>query len=186
MRPVDLTTSRLVLDQPRLEDADRITEYCNDETFERFMATPWPYELKDAVAFVQIFVHSGWAEAKDFNWAMRRDGEFLGMLGVRKLGDGVGNIGYWLGAPHRGHGYAPEAVDAVLDWVFGADVGVERVHWEAVVGNTASLRIARSRGFRYTGEETKPVPARGGREETVWTAELARGARREPRGGWPL
>ena len=52
MRPVTLRTARLTLDEPRLADAELVTEYCQDPLFERYLTTPWPYTRADADAFL--------------------------------------------------------------------------------------------------------------------------------------
>ncbi len=184
MIPVELRTERLVLDQPRPEDVDRIAEYCADPIFERFMLTPWPYERQHALAFVTDHVPGGWREDREYTWALRRDGELLGVVGMRRVDEREGSIGYWIGAPFRRRGYMGEAVDAAIDWVF--DAGFDAIAWEAVVGNEASRAVARSRGFRYTGRGPSRVGSRGDAPPPEsWHAVLRRDEPRVPQPGWP-
>src|SRR5690606_16612893 len=116
MDPFELRAGPLTLDQPGEGDVDRITEYCQDPLFERFLTIPWPYERQHAEHFVTVFVPNGWASGDELTWALRTGGEFLGVVGLRRSG----MIGYWLGAPHRGHGHMARAVNAVIDWSFEA------------------------------------------------------------------
>ena len=185
MRPVPLRTERLVLDQPGPADVDLIAEYCRDPLFERYLPTPWPYRREHAVGFVEEFVPSGWAADRECTWAIRSDAEFLGVLGL-SLGSHRerGTIGFWLGAPHRGFGYLPEAARAVIDWAFASEL-VDSVAWEAVIPNRSSLSVARGLGFSYTGEGPAEVAGRDVSTPLSWHAELSRGDDRALKPGWP-
>ena len=180
MIPVVLRTARLVLDAPREDDVDRIAEYCRDPQFERYMATPWPYRRSDALHFVLRVVPAGWGSGSEETWAIRRDGALLGMISARTE---HADVGYWVGAPHRGRGYLGEALAAVLDHRFATGQAV--VHWECVIGNLASARAARRAGFRYTGEAPSAVTFRDGSHPAAWHGELGRGDGRGPKPGWP-
>ena len=106
-------------------------------------------------------------------------GDLLGVIGYRT---GPSDIGYWLGTPHRGFGYMPEAVTAVTAWLFGT--GVTRITWECVVGNSPSAIVARRTGFRYSGER----PSTGTHEGVhvpSWHGVLYRDDTGEVHGGWP-
>jgi RimJ/RimL family protein N-acetyltransferase len=182
MIPVVLRTGRLVLDQPGEPDVPLITEYCQDPLFERYTATPWPYDEHHARSFVTDTVPRDRATGSAATWAIRStaDWPILGMIGYRaKLSD----LGFWLGSPHRGTGYMTEAVGAVLDWAFGR--GVERVAWECVRGNLASASVARRSGFRFTGEAAANVPARDGTRPPAWHGEIRSGQDRSEKPGWP-
>ena len=180
--PVELRGARLVLSAPTPSDIPAVTEYCQDPVFEHVMPLPWPYRRSDAEFFVNEHVPRGWADDTEYTWALRRtvDAPLLGVVGWRAASS---DLGYWLGAPHRGQGLMPEAVTLVVDWLF--DHGVERVGWECVIGNSASLSVARSVGFRFTGEAPTGVPARDGSLPPAWHAELAANDTRAPKPGWP-
>ncbi len=180
MKPVTLTTERLVLDQPTTADRGLIVEYCRDRVFEHFMVTPWPYEPEHADFFLDQVVRPGWETDTEYTWALRRDGEFLGVVGYRFQ---AGDVGYWLGAPHRGNGYMTEAVRAVCDWLFAR--GVESIAWECIVGNVSSASAVRKAGFRFLGEAPSVVQDRNGNYPPAWHAELRAGDPAAPRPGWP-
>lgn len=180
MEPVTLTTRRLRLDQPTLDDVDLVTEYCRDPIFERYMVTPWPYERSDAETFIGSLVPEWWSVESEFTWAIRLGVELIGVVGYRPAGK---DIGFWLGAPHRGNGYMPEAVDAVLDWVFAR--GGDMVLWECIPGNAASAAVARKSGFTFIGEGTSTFTDRNVGHPTVWQGRITATDRREPTSGWP-
>lgn len=187
MLPVPLRTPRLVLDQPSSGDIDRIAEYCRDPLFERYLTTPWPYERAHAAGFVHTFVPDGWRDETEFTWAVRHpERGFLGVVGITlaRPGRPHGMLGYWLGAPHRGKGFLPEAGAAAIDGVFSLGV-LDRIEWEAVIPNRASLAAARKLGFGYLGVRDAAVAARDGSSPRSWYAELRASDDRSEKPGWP-
>ena len=188
MRPVELRSERLVLSIPSGDaDIDAIAHYCQDPLFERYLTTPWPYTRADAREFVERFVPQRWADDSEYGWAIRSEqGALLGMIGWRTRGD----LGFWMGAEHRGNGYMVEALAAVVEWVFAEPVvdghAVERIDWETLPGNYASARVARAAGFHYTGLAPVVIPARDGSFPDSWHGMLLRDDDRDIKDGWPL
>jgi RimJ/RimL family protein N-acetyltransferase len=180
VKPVTLVTDRLVLDQPTVADVDITTEYCQDPLFERFMVTPWPYSRADAVGFFVDYVPRAWERNNEYTWALRRDNEFLGVIGFRPAGN---DVGYWIGAPHRGYGYMTEAMGAVLDWLFAQ--GYDDILWECFAGNAGSASVARKNGFTFTGDSESNLSARDGSHPQALHAVLKAEDSRDPKPGWP-
>jgi RimJ/RimL family protein N-acetyltransferase len=181
VKPFTLKTARLVLDEPTSEDVPLMTTYCQDPIFKEFLPTPWPYQREDAVTFIESVVPARWADDSECSWAVRVDGEFAGMLGFRT---GNRDLGFWLGAPHRGHGYMAEAVSALLDWAFASSN--RDVLWECYLGNLASAGVARRAGFSFRGEGTALVPARDGTYPMAWKGTISATDSRDPKPGWPI
>ncbi len=183
MEPVTLTTQRLVLEPPVVDDIDTIVELCQDPLFERFLTIPWPYRREHAEFFLDRIVAPGWEQGAELAWALRPapGGRLLGVIGWRAQRS---DLGFWLGAPHRGNGYMTEAAGAVIDWLF-ASLPVDRIAWECIVGNAASVSVARKLGFAYTGERPADVVARDGTRPPAWHAVLHRGDGRRRTLDWP-
>ena len=181
MIPVALSTRRLVLDQPGAADVDLVARYCTDPLFERYLTTPWPYTREDAVGFIESYIPAGWESDSEYTWALRVDEAFAGVIAVRAARS---DVGFWLGAPFRGHSYMAEALDAVSTFWFG--LGRDELRWECLVGNLASAATARSAGFRYTGEAPADVVARDGSRPPAWHGILRSSDSRDPKPGWPL
>ena len=70
-------------------------------------------------------------------------------------------IGYWLGTPHWGKGYATEAVQALIDTLFTL-LEIPAIEADTRVINPASRRVLEKSGFRQEGSFLKSLPARGG------------------------
>ena len=182
MMSVVLRTPRLVLDLPVESDKEIIVASCQDPLFERYLTVPWPYEPSHADFFINDLVANGWASGVELTWALRGQpgGPLLGVIGWRRE---ASDVGYWIGAAHRGKGYMTEALIAVADYVFETQ-GVDAIAWECVIGNTASLAVARAAGFRYTGEAPTHVAFRDGSHPEAWHGALTADDRdRKP--GWP-
>ncbi|PXA70082.1 GNAT family N-acetyltransferase [Cryobacterium arcticum] len=206
MRPVELSSPLLRLDQPRPEDADLVFEYCQDPLFKGYLAAmPWPYRPEDATGFISGHVPSGWADDNEYTWALRAPvapaavpgvpgatrSPLLGVISLslpprRAAGTGArtGSIGFWLGAPHRGQGLMVEAERLVLDWAFAGGL-LDAVHWECVAGNLGSARAARKAGFSFTTEAPARPAYRDGSHPMSWHGILHAADDRTPRPGWP-
>jgi RimJ/RimL family protein N-acetyltransferase len=181
MKPVVLETPRLRLDQPTIADRERIVEYCRDPLFESMLTTPWPYELEHAHYFIATHVPVGWAEQREYTWAIR-EGTGSPIAGIISFRTATHDIGFWLGAPHRGDGWMTEAAAAVVDWLFAS--GIRRIEWEAVPGNRQSAAVARKLGFSFTGTGPSLHPGRDGLPTTTWHATLGPADPRTPRPDW--
>src|SRR5712675_199725 len=143
-----LETERLVLRAPRLEDANAIATLADDRRIaENTLRIPHPYTLPDARAFLTS------ANATDDETVFAitgRAGTVLGACGIAKLDGKQPEIGYWLGVPFWGKGYATEAARAVIDHAFG-DLGYDLLLGGARVSNPASRRVLEKCGFQWTG-----------------------------------
>lgn len=184
MQPFVLNAKRLLLDQPRLADVPQLVAHCRDPLFVRFLTTPWPYEPEHAEWFILEYVAGGWARNEEWTWAIRA-AEGSPLMGVVSVRIGNGNVGYWLGAPHRGNGFMVEALTVVIDSVFEL-TGLTAVTWACVVGNDASASVARGAGFAFTGLDPGRNVGRPGATQGAWTAELRREDDRSPKPGWPV
>ena len=78
-----------------------------------------------------------------------RGGEMIGGIGLGRDGDEVG-LGYWIVKQHRGHGYGPEAITAVL--TMARTLGHKRVIASHSPESPSSGLILESVGFRPTTE----------------------------------
>jgi RimJ/RimL family protein N-acetyltransferase len=143
-----LKTERLVLRAPRARDAKAITGLVNDHRIaENTARIPHPYTLADAHDFL---AHSNRDPAAPSFLIALADGTIIGSCGLGVSRDGEPELGYWIGVPHWGRGYATEAARALIDHAFGA-LGCERLTGRARVSNPASRRVLEKCGFQWTG-----------------------------------
>ncbi|WP_221585896.1 GNAT family N-acetyltransferase [Microbacterium sp. G2-8] len=147
--PVPLRTPRLFLTVPGPDDVDAIFDACQDPLIQKYTTVPSPYTRDDAETFVGL-VADWWDSGAEHVWAMRAGDELVGMVGLHRIKDGAAELGYWTAPAGRGQGYTTEAARAVVEFAFGP-MRLERLEWHAVVGNTASARVAQKLGFQLEG-----------------------------------
>jgi RimJ/RimL family protein N-acetyltransferase len=141
-----LETERLILRAPRRGDVKAIASLLDDRRIAANTARiPHPYSASDAEQFVAS--------------ANRQDGEatFMIFCGDKLIGgcgidphEDAPEIGYWLGVAYWGHGYATEAVRALVDYAFG-ELCHETLAAGARVTNPASRRVLEKCAFQWTG-----------------------------------
>ena len=166
-------TRRLALRSPQAQDAIRLAVLANDAAIARMtLRMPHPYSVEDAEGFVLAVAGQDPARARTFLIEHEDHGP-VGVLGIFEDGDVAPEVGYWIGRPYWGRGYATEALDAAVVWASRA--------WKRralVAGhfddNPASGRVLEKAGFLYTGEVRKGFSrARGQDARTrrmVWLA----------------
>ena len=89
-------------------------------------------------------------------------------------------VGYWLGQPYWGRGYAREAVAALLDYGFRT-LGLKSVRAYTDPANTASQKVLLSCGLAYLGDIDLPRQTRNGAHRAplfhITAAEASTGPR---------
>jgi RimJ/RimL family protein N-acetyltransferase len=107
-----------------------------------------PYTERDARAFLEL------AEDPDKLWltmTLRPDSRQIGGIGLRIDHDQQhAELGYWLGVPFWGQGYATEAAREMLRYGF-EDLGMHRIYASHFKHNPASGHVLKKIGMRYEG-----------------------------------
>ncbi|HLT69123.1 MAG TPA: GNAT family N-acetyltransferase [Acidimicrobiales bacterium] len=78
----------------------------------------------------------------------------LGEVGLRNVDRARrrAEVGWWVGAPHRGRGLATAAVRLLVGWALSDAAGLVQVWARTDPANDASARVAARAGFRRLGE----------------------------------
>jgi RimJ/RimL family protein N-acetyltransferase len=146
--PAVLASERLVLRAPRPADAKVIARLINDRRIaENTARIPHPYELADARAFL---AQSNRSPGEPSFLIALADGTVIGGCGIAAANGRDPELGYWIGVPHWGRGYATEAARALIDHAF-EELGCERLSSRARVSNPGSRRVLEKCGFQWTG-----------------------------------
>ena len=190
-----LRTDRLALGPVTIADTDRVYEFCQDAELQACVPVPAPYKRSDAEFFTGTYATDAATSTKFSLWAIRlNDGPapqagprpLVGVIELRFAPVGSAEVGFWLGAEHRGQGLMTEALRTVADFAFDREgLALTRLHWECVVGNVASAIVAQRNGFHFEGVTRGGLVHRDRRVD-AWTATLLRDDAREPAPGWPL
>jgi len=149
-------TPLLVLETERL----RLRPYCEADIAELLpligarevaattLRIPHPYTEQDARAFLALAQEPGriWLAI-----TLRSDDRQIGGIGlVVDEQHQHAELGYWLGVPHWGQGYATEAAREMLRYGF-EDLRLHRIFATHFKHNPASGRVLRKLGMRHEG-----------------------------------
>jgi RimJ/RimL family protein N-acetyltransferase len=158
-----IETRRLWLRWPRHADGQAIVRLAGDRAVaEMTAAIPHPYPPDAATAFV-FESRKGNALGRALRMAIapkKTPTQFIGMIGIEPDPEsGRPHLGYWLGAPHWGRGYATEAARALVDAWF-AYTAADELTSAARTDNPVSRRVLEKCGFKPTGSGPMAFPAR--------------------------
>lgn len=171
-----LKTDRLILRDFRLEDVEEAFRFFGDPEVTRYL--PWPTRDR-AESFAELarfaaqtrFAYGEWTR---FAIEVAADSRLVGGVVVRidNETDRQAEIGWWLSRDAQGHGYALEAVRAVMGWAVGR--GAHRLFARADVRNEPSIRLMAKLGMRREGTFRESQFCKGEWLDLVYYAVLAR------------
>lgn len=145
-----LVTERLVLRPPHDDDLPDLVEFANNRRVADMLARmPYPYGEAEGRAFLALS-RSGRSADTVYALALGENGAFVGCAGLNRTERGL-VLGYWVGQPYWGRGYATEAAHALVDLAFRATC-IETLEVSCRVTNPASRRVIHKCGFQYVGQ----------------------------------
>jgi len=155
---VKLKTQRLILRPPVLADAARVSLLAGDYDVASMTGTiPHPYSEQMAAEWIGEVLKG----EEGVVFMIEREGSLVGCTGYRAFEPDHAELGYWIGKPYWGHGYATEAVRALIAHAFDAD-GFGYLRAGHFSDNPASARVIEKLGFVAQGGELRDCAARGG------------------------
>lgn len=160
-----LKTDRLVLRPFTLDDAPRVRALVGNWKVASMLArVAYPYGQELAEQWIASHPE-GRASGRHMPFAIVKDSELVGCVGMDKMDEDVANegeayeIGYWVGEPYWNQGIATEAARAIIRHAF-AQGPVTHLTAGHLAENHASGSVLTKLGFRYTGETDLWVEAR--------------------------
>ena len=147
-----LKTARLVLRAPRFDDARQVAALAVDRRVAENTANiPSPYGIEDARQWI--------AEAmmQPAVYTITVGGKVIGACSLDGR-DGIPELGYWIGVPFWGRGYATEAAHGLISRAFN-DLGHKALTACARVSNPVSRRVLEKCGFQWTGVGLRRIRA---------------------------
>ncbi len=148
-----IETKRLILRAFTLEDLDDFYEYASVEGVGERAGWAHHKSKQESQEILERFI----AEDKTFAICLKKDGKVIGSLGVEKYGleesltefNGYlgREIGYVLAKPYWGKGIMPEAVTAVIEYLF-KEIGLDFLICGYYDFNAQSKRVQEKCGFK--------------------------------------
>src|SRR6185437_5718084 len=155
---MDIVTARLRLDALRDEDADALLAYRGDPAVARFQG--WkPTSVADATRFIEA-QHGLTPDTPGTWWQrairLRESGTLIGDLGLHFMDEATVEMGISLAPAHQRQGYAREALEVMLDFVFG---GLHKKRVIALVDprNFMCMRLLEGLGMRRRDSQAGDV-----------------------------
>jgi ribosomal-protein-alanine N-acetyltransferase len=148
-----LVTERLVLRPYSLADVPDLVRLAGArEVAATTLRIPHPYREEDAVDFIASCAADFTLDrCARFAVTLRDNGAFCGGVGLRiERWQQQAELGYWLGVPYWGKGYATECAEAVVRFGFET-LKLHRVFASHLAHNLASGRVLRKIGMQYEG-----------------------------------
>ena len=165
-----IDTARLRLRPWRATDAPDLYELAKDPRIG--MLCGWkPYDrIDDAHEALSTFL----AAPDSYAVTLSSTGELIGSIALRidadDTGAAIGDIGYWIGAPYWGNGYATEAGHAIIGRA--RELGITTIVLKYFDGNGASRRVSEKLGFAWRSREEDVEYPLIGKRLTVHRTEL--------------
>lgn len=148
---IEIRTGRLVLRRHKESDAGILYELAGKNE-EMYRWSGWnPYETPAmAEETVRRFIAS-YEDPSFFGWAIEYNVEMAGTIGAYDFDPSKGTIetGYSIFAPYQGHGFAAEALKAVLEYLISQEEITCVTAWCAAE-NIASEKTMKKAGMKLT------------------------------------
>lgn len=147
----EITTPRLILNQPVESDRENLLLYLNEtpEFAENTLTMPFPYTDESADFWFKL-AKEGFENRDGFIFAIREKS-------TKKLIGGIGlhltpqhkkaEVGYWLAKPLWNKGYVTEALGAVLKFGF-EEVNLNKIYATYYAHNPASGKVMEKCGMK--------------------------------------
>src|SRR5262249_19769776 len=144
-----LETSRLILREWMESDIPELVPLIGArEVAEMTLRIPYPYEEEHARKFIASVPKEN--ELR-LSIRLRNDGRLVGEIGLHPLMEHQrAELGYWIGVPFWGKGYATEAAREVMRYGFET-LKLNRIFGGVFENNAASRAILLKLGMQYEG-----------------------------------
>ena len=149
-----LETPRLILRRFSSDDAvDMYRNWAADPEVTRFLTWPCLASPEATRALLENW-EAQYENGGYFSWAIEHKDihQVIGSISVVNLNEEIdaAEIGYCLSRKHWGQGFMPEALIAVMHFLFD-EVGINRISARHDVNNPNSGRVMEKAGMKYEG-----------------------------------
>ncbi len=167
-----IESGRLILRPFSLSDVKRVSALAGDKQISEMTANiPYPYSVSDVENWIrthdELFL-SG--KGVVYAIVLKDSAELIGAISFPKLENGLGVLGYWLGVPYWGCGYATEASKALISYS-KKHYGLTRLKVMHLVGNERSKSVIEKLGVKYVGDQINRMQGQD-REVSVYISEV--------------
>lgn len=144
-----------------------------DPLTQRWLPLPKPYSREAAAVWALTAVPAAAAAGTSLVRAIEVDGQFVGIVDLRRVDRATGSaeISYWATPAGRGRGVVTAAVQVLTGWALAPAIagglGLGRVEVRAAAGNRASQWVAEKAGYCREGLLRRAGRTHGGPVDLV-------------------
>ncbi|HGF3785471.1 TPA: GNAT family N-acetyltransferase [Vibrio parahaemolyticus] len=167
-----IESKRLILRPFTLDDAEHVAELAGDKMIAEMTANiPHPYTVFDAENWIRTH-EALFLSGKGAVYAivLKDSFELIGAISFPKLDNGLGILGYWLGVPFWGCGYATEASKVLISFS-KKHYGLTKLQVMHLVENERSRSVIDKLGIKYVGNEINRMQGKE-REVCVYISDV--------------
>jgi len=154
---VFLSTQSLILRPWALADTPALVQNANNRKVWINLKNLFPYPYTEEAARDWLAIANQIPLQNEF--AIAHGGQAIGGIGLHRKEDVLqktAEIGYWLGEPYWGRGFATEAVDKLTSWGF-ENFDLQRIQAGIFEWNQASMRLLEKAGYHLEAKLEKSV-----------------------------
>ncbi|MBP5405142.1 MAG: GNAT family N-acetyltransferase [Clostridia bacterium] len=151
-----IETERLILRPFEAEDAEAMyRNWASDPEVTKYLTWETHKSTEDSKAILSDWL-AHYGEGDFFQWAieLKEIGEPVGSIGVVNFDESISavEVGYCMSRAYWGQGIMPEALTAVMNFLF-EEVSAERITAKHDVRNPKSGRVMQKVGMREVGRD---------------------------------
>jgi ribosomal-protein-alanine N-acetyltransferase len=157
-----LSTNRLLLRQPKLEDAPIVFSVVSSPEFPEQLPLKEMDSLEKIKAWLNRLIEL-WEGDRIYSWIMedRDSGQLLGQVTLSKLEeDHKWAMAFWTHPDHWGKGYATEGAERIIRFGF-EELGAKTIWAAAGKWNKGSNRVLKKLGMKYIGDNPQGYFSKG-------------------------
>ncbi|WP_457652892.1 GNAT family N-acetyltransferase [Rhodocaloribacter sp.] len=140
-----------------IEHAAAVQRLAEDPSIAATTNLPEPYPPDGALHWIRYLLPKRQAGVEYAFAVLDAGGELVGVNGLVEVSAAAGfaELGYWIGRPYWGRGYATAANRLLLDYGFEA-LALRRIIARPLLRNHASRRVLEKLGFRFVEAQRNP------------------------------
>lgn len=145
------------IDRVSFEFAEQLQRLVSEHAVaETTWAIPHPYPENGAWEWIRDALQK-WETEEAYGFFIFANGEFVGSVSILNIEGKKGELGYWIGQPYWGNGYATVGAGQALAFAFEKG-GLQEVSAQCLARNIGSSRVLEKLGFEFTGYGEVSLP----------------------------
>ena len=149
-----IETDRLIIRNISLHELDSFLKYRNEPEVARYQSWEPNLDISYGIKFISPLEQTKIGEPGKWNqiiWRLKETNQHIGDCALFVTDEGnQAEIGFTLSQEHQGHGYATEAVSAIMNFVF-TEFNIHRIQATCDCKNQGSIKLLERLGMRQEG-----------------------------------